>query len=255
MGKATPLTKEQARAIKKHKAAKRTLKRFKYVNAAVRQGMILGNDKLVFITMCELADDSGWIWHGQRSLAELTGYSQKTVDRCLDRLIAQGAVLLMHKGKSKWDSSMYRVVEIDTEKSPTIYSMAKNRRLQKQSKVKQPKLQLSLCDSVKTFTESLGLGRADQLSLCDSKDMEFDFDPLISLERYRTASLRSASAFGGCSTPFQNELKNQSQGQPRTGSLDGCATKPRATPESKPCPDCGQPQHWFKECYEVAANA
>lgn len=242
-----PLSKEQARAIKKSRVPKRTEKRFKYVNAAVRQAKILGNAKLVFITMCELADDAGWVWHGERSLAELTGYSQKTVDRCLDRLIAAGAVLLMHKGKSKWDSSMYRVVEIDTKKVPTVYTVARFQRLQKQRKVKQPILQLSLCDSVKAFTESLGLGRADQLSLCDSKDIEFDFDPLISLLRFRTIG-RSAPS----SQTLVKVLKSQSQNQKPPVPL-GVVAKQGQPPKSKPyrCPDCGADSP-FHDCPEVS---
>ncbi len=44
----------------------RTVERFKYRNAAVMQGGILGVDKLVLITMCEFAHDDGILYHGLR---------------------------------------------------------------------------------------------------------------------------------------------------------------------------------------------
>ena len=236
------LTKEQARLLKKKKAAKRTGERFKYVNAAVRQAMVFGDAKHVFITMCELADDDGWVWHGERSLAALTGYSQSTVNRCLDKLIAAGVVILLRKGTSKWDSSIYRVIEIDTKKVPTIYTLAKFHRLQKQRKVKQPDLGLILWESVTTLTDSMGIGRGDQLILCESKDIEFDFDPSIFSLRQGTTT----RGFAAPSVHLNEKTKSPSQSQNRTQL--GCATKPTLESKPKTCLDCGEvltPRHVF----------
>ena len=113
MSNATLLSNEQARALKKSRPAKRTQERYKYVNAAVAQASILGIDKLVFITMCEFADDSGLLWHGERSLATATKLAPSTVHDSIQRLIAAGVVMLLHKGASKWDTNLYRVVEMD----------------------------------------------------------------------------------------------------------------------------------------------
>ncbi len=242
--KETPLSKEQARVIKKSRAIKRTVKRFDYVNAAVPQAAILGDAKLVFITMCELADDDGWVWHGERSLAALTGYSQATVNRCVDKLIAAGVVILMHKGTSKWDTSMYRVIEIDTKKVPTIYTLAKFNRLQKQRKVKQ---QLILWESVTTFTDSYRIGSPDQLILCESKDIEFDFDPSIFSLRQETTT----GGFAASSVHLEEKTKSPSQNHSQLGR----ATKPTLKSKPKTCLDCGNiltPNH---ECLEDAANA
>ncbi len=251
MSNAPLLTKEQARAIKKSRAIKRTAKRFDYVNAAVPQAAILGDAKLVFITMCELANDDGWVWHGERSLAELTGYSQSTVNRCLDQLIAAGVVVLMHKGKSKWDPSMYRVAAIDTKKVPTIYTLAKFRRLQQQRKVKQPDLGLILWESVLSFTDSIGIGKPDQLILCESKDIEFDFDPSIFSLKQETTT----RGFAAPSVRLYEKTKSPSPSQSQNRPQLGCATKPTLKSKAETCLDCGEvltPGHAFT-C--EAANA
>jgi hypothetical protein len=223
MSSPTLLTKEQARLLKKKKAAKRTDKRFKYVNAAVAQAKILGLDKLVFVTMCEFADDDGCLWHGERSLATATGLSQPTVHRCIERLIASGAVVLLHKGKSKWDTNMYRVFAVDTEQQPTIYNVARFHRQQKQRKHKQPRLQLILCESVGGLPDSVGIGKPEELILCESKDIEFDFDPLM-------FSLRQGNSgrFAPSPAHLQSEDKNQSQNQNRAGSELTVVSKQKA---------------------------
>ena len=99
------------------------------------QASILGLDKLVFITMCEFADDSGLLWHGERSLATATKLAPSTVHDSIQRLIAAGVVMLLHKGASKWDTNLYRVVEMDVENAPTIYTLAKEYRLKKQGEL------------------------------------------------------------------------------------------------------------------------
>jgi hypothetical protein len=206
MNKAPLLTKEQAQLLKKKKPAKRTTERYKYVNAAVAQATILGPDKLVFVTMCEFADDAGWLWHGERSLAIATGLSQPTVHRCIERLIARGVVVLLHKGGSKWDSNIYRVVEVNTEEAPTIYTLAKNYSLKKQGK-----LQPILTESEADETDSDRIGEPGEPILCESKDIEFDFDS--SQFSFKTAN---DGGFAAALVNLEGKEKsqNQSQNQP-----------------------------------------
>lgn len=197
------LTSEQARLLKKKKPAKRTKERYKYVNAAVAQAAILGLDKLVFVTMCEFAADNGLLWHGERSLAIATGLSQPTVHRCIERLIALGVVVLLYKGGSKWDTNIYRVNVIDTAAVPTVYSLAKDYRLKKQGD-----LQPIPPESVADETDSVGIGEPGEPILCESKDIEFDFDS--SQFSFKTGN---DGGFAAVPEDLEENKKSQSQNQ------------------------------------------
>lgn len=219
MSKEALLTKEQALLLKKKKPTKRTKERFKYVNAAVAQGAILGLDKLVFVTMCEFADDAGWLWHGERSLATATGLSQSTVHRCIERLIDQGAVKLLHRGKSKWDTNLYKVSEIDTETATTIYKLVKFQRLQKQAKTKQPLLEPILCEAVSKLTDSIRIGEVGELILCESKDIEFDLDSSIFISKIGEL-FRSNTKTADLKERLKSQDQNQSQNRKASGLKD-----------------------------------
>ena len=223
MSNATLLSNEQARALKKSRPSKRTQERYKYVNAAVAQASILGLDKLVFITMCEFADDSGLLWHGERSLAIATKLAPSTVHDSIQRLIAAGVVMLLHKGASKWDTNLYRVVEMDVENAPTIYTLAKEYRLKKQG-------ELPLATrAVDESTARLASDTPPSPLATRAKDIEFDFDSSQSFSKIGNSSNPSPSVKG---------LKDQSQSQnlksvgAKGSKVDGW--KPETKPTPKP---------------------
>ncbi len=108
----------------------RTVERFKYRNAAVMQGGILGVDKLVLITMCEFAHDDGILYHGVRSLAAATGLKKDNVARSIKRLCElYGVVQLIEKGRGRRHASRYKIL-IDAMPEITVYDLvkAKNRK-------------------------------------------------------------------------------------------------------------------------------
>src|SRR5208282_601972 len=98
-------------SYKQKKNHARTVERFKYRNAAVMQGGILGVDKLVLITMCEFAHDDGVLYHGVRSLAAATGLKKDKVARSIKRLCElYGVVQLIEKGRGKKHASRYKIL-------------------------------------------------------------------------------------------------------------------------------------------------
>jgi len=215
------LTAAQASALKKSRPAKRTQERYKYVNAAVAQASILGLDKLVFITMCEFADDTGLLWHGERSIAVATGLAPSTVHDIIQRLLARGVVTLLHRGSSKWDANVYRVVEMDVENAPTIYTLAKEYRLKKQG-------ELPLATrAVDESTARLASDTPPSPLATRAKDIEFDLDSSQSFSKIGNSSNPSPSVKG---------LKDQSQSQNlKSAGVKGSMVD-GSKPETKPTP-------------------
>ena len=103
----------------------RTPARFKYRNAAVIQGTILGLEKLVLITCAEFAHDDGTFWHSYKSLAAATGVSQGKVYKCVQSLISRGVMKIVRKGHGRRVSNKYQIVLENLVLKPSVYDLPK----------------------------------------------------------------------------------------------------------------------------------
>jgi hypothetical protein len=106
----------------------RTKERYKYRNAAVRQATYLGLEKVVFVTMAELAHDDGIFYHGMRSIARICGISVGTAHNCIERFIKDGVWKLVRKGRPgrKGITAKYQICLDRLPIHPTVYDLAKH---------------------------------------------------------------------------------------------------------------------------------
>jgi hypothetical protein len=247
----------------------RTVERFKFVNAAVKQATILGDDKLILITMCELADDDGFIHHGEDALAKATGKSQPTVHRCIQRLIKAGAIQIVKKGSWKWDVTEYRIILKAFADGPTIYNVLKEYSKEKQASKPGPKAGWTKkTNNCGLTTYSLGIGDLDTYSnripnyqlpiLCELPDIDFDFDSSSFL-------LKIGDGFGGFAASLANLQENQkSQNQDQNRKGFGLNHLTKATNNSntktdlnRDCPLCGDwsPEGYVHSCAKETHHA
>jgi hypothetical protein len=272
---------KSAKAPFKKKKPARTTERFKFVNAAVAQATILGDDKLILVTMCELADDDGCMHHGEDALAKITKKSQPTVHRCIQRLIKAGAIQIVTKGSWKWKVTEYRIILKAFADGPTIYNVLKEHSKQKQASKPGPKA--GWTKKTKNYdlnTYSLGIRDLDTYSnripnyalpiLCELPDIDFDFDSSSFLFKIGD----SIGGFAAVPVNLEGKQKNQNQSQNQPEVLGSrCATseatnsKPKTTAEkretktntklNRDCPLCGDwsPEGYVHTCAKEALHA
>jgi hypothetical protein len=208
---------------------KRTQERFKYRNTAVMQGTINGPEKLVLIICAEFAHDDGTFWHGIRSLAKATGLSKTAVALHMKSLIGRGVLTLLSKGKTKYNSSRYRINLAHIPEEPTVYDLIRHDRLSPNGTVND-----------KSVPQADAEGGS--LSSNGTKDIDFDLDTSL----FQDVNVKSKSKPQGS----LNDVKSPNQSQtlssfvPKVGS-DGrvsIESKSRAKAESKPAASKEQPQ-------------
>jgi hypothetical protein len=218
---------------KKHPHA-RTVERFKYRNAAVMQGGILGLDKLVLITMCEFAHDDGILYHGLRSLEAATGLSKSAIGESVQRLCElHGVVSCIEKGSGKKHSSRYKIL-IDAMPEITVYDLvkAKNREENEKNAAQPPaggtvdnrppngqlNDEASATRTVKTNRPPNGQLEG-QPSARRTKDIDVASKMLTQVEGVHVNTL-------GTDAPHTLGTTEESQRQPRPGSSSNSKAKP-----------------------------
>jgi hypothetical protein len=234
---------KSAKAPFQKKKPTRTKKRFDYINAAVPQAIVLGDDKLVLITMCELADDDGWMHHGEDALAKATGKSQPTVHRCIQRLIKAGAIQIVTKGSWKWKVTEYRIILKAFADGPTIYNVLKEHSKEKQASKPGPKAGWTKkTNNVELNTYSLEIRDLDTYSnriptdqlpiLCELPDIDFDFDSSSFLSKMGD----SIGGFAAVPVNLEGKQKDQNQSQNQLevrGSRCATSEATNSKPETK----------------------
>lgn len=249
---------KSAKAPFQKKKPTRTVERFKFVNAAVAQATILGDDKLILITMCELADDDGCMHHGEDALAKITKKSQPTIHRCIQRLINAGAIQIVTKGSWKWKVTEYRIILTAFADGPTIYNVLKEHSKEKQASKPGPKAGWTKKTNNRGLnTYSLGIRDLDtysnrlpnyQLPIpCELPDIDFDFDSSSFVLKIRD----STGGFAASLANLHKHQKSQNQDQKRKGSGLDHLTKAINNSNTKTnldrdCPLCGD---WSPEGY------
>jgi hypothetical protein len=234
---------KSAKAPFQKKKPTRTQKRFDYINAAVPQATILGDDKLILITMSELADDDGWMHHGEDALAKATGKSQPTVHRCIQRLIKAGAIQIVTKGSWKWKVTEYRIVLKAFADGPTIYNVLKEHSKEKQASKPGPKAGWTKkTNNLVLNTYSLGIRDLETYSnkipnyqlpiLCELPDIDFDFDSSSFLFKIGD----SIGGFAAVPVNLEGKQKDQNQSQNQLevfGSRRATSEATNSKPETK----------------------
>ena len=218
----------------------RTQERFKYRNAAVMQGGILGVDKLVLITMCEFAKDDGVLYHGIRSLAAATGLKKDQVARSIKRLCElYGVVLLIEKGRGRRHASRYKIL-IGAMPETSVYDLvkAKNRKenektaaeasrgetVETVSSARQlPGSTVSPGGQLNSTVSSAGQFEANRLTR-GTKDV--DVDSIFTQGTDAARKYLNPGSDAPCLAP-----EEQNQNQPRTGSV----SKDKGNPVCQSC--------------------
>ncbi len=228
----------------------RTVERFKYRNAAVMQGGILGIDKLVLITMCEFAHDDGILYHGLRSLEAATGLSKSAIGESVQRLCKlHGVVFCIEKGRGKKHSSRYKIL-IDAMPEITVYDLVKAKNREENEKnATQPSAggtvdnrpphgqlneEASAIRTVRTNCPPQG-----QLEGQPSARRTKDID--VASKMFTPGEGVHVNTLGTDAPRLAPEEQNQKQ--PRTGSLS------RTTAKAKPDPACGRHPDLEAVCY------
>ncbi len=229
----------------------RTVERFKYRNAAVMQGGILGVDKLVLITMCEFAHDDGILYHGLRSLAVATGLKKDKVARSIKRLCSlYGVILRIEKGRGRRHASRYKIL-IDAMPEITVYDLvkAKNRKENEKNAAQASPTETveNRLSSETVAGSSVSPARQSNSTVSHrdssetnrltegTKDVDVASKMLTQVEGVHVNTL------GTDAPPLAPEEQNQKQ--PRTGSSS------RTTAKAKPDPACGRHPDLEAVCY------
>ncbi len=236
---------------------KRTEERFKYRNQAVMQGTILGLEKLLFITCAEFAHDDGTFYHGVRSLAKAMGVSKSVVAVLMNSLVERGVLILISKGKAKYNSSKYRI-NLSALPEKTVYDLVKHDRT---ASTKTPGTASQTEPSATRTvleTDRPPAGRSDpQPSAKRTKDIDFDLDtsplvpkigageakptPLLVKERLKDQSQIQNRQGSGLRFDSSEQSAEQKQTQREVvvqTKTNGGSVPPRSAPPPIECPDC-----------------
>jgi len=241
----------------------RSLEHFKYRNAAVRQGTILGNEKLVLITCAEFCNDNGIFWHGLRSLAKATGLGYGTVQREMDTLRERGVLKVLRRGRGRFITNKYQILLDKIPLKPTIYDLVTHDREAENERPTLGQLEPEAAHS------------GPQLTQGGSKDVDLDVDLNAQDGDLKAASQPAVTLF---QTLDENQSQHQSKvngelGQkhnyqepiPQAASLarkgllaqaaetptsnpapqpPSSAVPPSGTVRHRPCQDCGARPVW-----------
>lgn len=221
---------------------RRTQKRFKYRNAAVMQGTILGNEKLVLVTCAEFAHDDGAFWHGVRSLSKATGLSRSTVARCIESLRDRGILYQLERGFSARHASKYRIILSNIPEKPSVYDLVRHDpEMQKNDRPTQRR-----SESSASHTETLP-------SPSGTKDIDLDVD-VVFVDRDRVGDTPTPPC-DDIKVKVQPERQNQqvvlgelSQATSAAAAQPSAANRRPAYPPSKAtprlCADCRKRPLW-----------
>lgn len=180
---------------------RRSTERFKYRNAAVMQGTILGDEKLVLITCAEFCNDSGIFWHGLRSLAKATGLGYGTIQRRMDSLRKRGVLKLLRRGTGRFLTNKYQIILDRIPVRPSVYDLVKHNREAEDDRPTMGRLEP---EPIRNGSQPIQDG---------SKDVDLDVD----LCKEQDGDHGAASQPSSCSfrtlveSPNQNQDQNQSE--------------------------------------------